>query len=320
MVPALGATRNGRSPAARSSTHDAPQRRRDPCAARRRSARCGAFRREKPGDRGGLRDARVRLLAHVVRAVEEVLAELRVTRRDHRGQVRHRPARRAAVPASPSGKPNIVAEPAGDVLLDLHDRGARRPQTHEPVHPLREELGQRRGVQTRRPGCRRGSRAPRTRTCFSMAPAASSNSGVEVAADLRGGAARELAGELDRALGVASAGASSSPPMKPQVLAGRPRPWRASPRARGRGAAWRHRSRVASWPDGLRRPVAGGAGRAHVVEQHLRRFRRPPPPRARTPRSFLREGCRYPLTLRTYCSAAARISSSVAARRRCEGS
>ena len=93
-------------------------------------------------DRGGLGDARVRLLADVVRAVEEVLAELRVARRHHGREVRHRAAREQQ-PLRLRRVVEEVAQPAHDVLLDLHRRGARLPQPDVAVHALRHEVGER---------------------------------------------------------------------------------------------------------------------------------------------------------------------------------
>ena len=74
VVPALATTRNGRRPAARSSRIC---RRRSSTSIRSSSsvASVRKFLAREAGDLRGLRDARVRLLGHVVGAVEEVLAE-----------------------------------------------------------------------------------------------------------------------------------------------------------------------------------------------------------------------------------------------------
>ena len=150
------------------------------------------------GDRRGLRHARVRLLAHVVRAVEEVLAELRVPRRDHRGQVRHRAAGQQQSLRT-LGVVEEVAQPPGDVLLDLDHGGARLPQAHVPVHALGDEVGERGRVQA---AARDIGEVARTRVLEGLRDRGLrlGEQLVEVAA-LFGCGRTQLAGELDRSVG-----------------------------------------------------------------------------------------------------------------------
>ncbi len=131
VVPAEATTMNGRRPARRSSATVATQR-------LGVDAELGVGRHDaqvragEARDRRGLRDAGVRLLAHVVGAVTEVLAELRVPCRDDRGEVRERAAgREQALRAFRILEQ--VAEPPRDVLLD-RDRGRPLlPEAHEAV-------------------------------------------------------------------------------------------------------------------------------------------------------------------------------------------
>ena len=99
-----------------------------------------------PGDRGGLRHGRVRLLAHVVRSVAEVF-ELHVTCGDDRREVRDRAAGREDA-ARLVRVAEEVAEPPDHVLLDLDQPRRDLPEVREAVHGHREELPERRRVQT----------------------------------------------------------------------------------------------------------------------------------------------------------------------------
>ena len=97
----------------------------------------------EPGDRRRLRVARMRLIGAVVRAVQEVLAELRVPRGHERGEVGERTARREDALRRLGREVEEGAHPPGHVLFDLDDRRARLPQAVEPIERLRQELRER---------------------------------------------------------------------------------------------------------------------------------------------------------------------------------
>ena len=102
----------------------------------------------EPGDRRRLRVARMRLIGAVVRTVEEVLAELRVSRGHERGEVGERTARREEALRRLGREVEERAHPPGHVLFDLDDRRARLPQAVEPIERLCQELRERGREQT----------------------------------------------------------------------------------------------------------------------------------------------------------------------------
>ena len=205
-------TRNGRRPAGAVCARPCAGARPDPSAARRRWARAARSRLENPAIVAAFVLAGVRLLAHVVRAVEEVLAELGVSR----GHDAERFASDPPVVSSPCdvrGEVEQIAQPPGDVLLDLHDGGARLPQAHVAVQRPARGTPRARPCTARRRGCRRGSPGPRTRTCARRRLRLGEQ---RRRTRRRARAARRAAGARARArLSALSAGASSRPWMNP---------------------------------------------------------------------------------------------------------
>jgi len=80
----------------------------------------------------------------VIGAVQEITPELHVTRGHDRREVGHRSSRGEDALRT-VGEVEEVAQPAGDVLLQLHHRRARTPQTRVPIDPLGDEFSERSG-------------------------------------------------------------------------------------------------------------------------------------------------------------------------------
>ena len=146
-----------------------------------------------------------------------------MARRHHRRQVRDRPAGREHALRRLRGEVEQAAEPPRDVLLELHDRGARLPQPDVPVQPLREELRERRGVEpaARDVGEVAGAAVLEgvARRLERLRRAARPKSPVPTSG---GAAARRRA--TSSAPSVASAGASARPPIQADQRLGRRRP------------------------------------------------------------------------------------------------
>ena len=96
--------------------------------------RAGEAREER-----GLADAVVALVGDVERALEEVLGQPLVPRRDDGGEVRERPARRQES-AGALRVAHGAREPANYVRLELDERRCRGEDAHVAVHGRRDEV------------------------------------------------------------------------------------------------------------------------------------------------------------------------------------